>query len=541
MLYPKQEECLNTLLKAYKIKKHISQHHLYLSGEMGSGKTYIASRLLGKIGGKKALVSCPATVITKWQKVYCELNNKPIDSVYIYRKKDADNLFKAYHDDNIELIVVSQNNLADLLNDLTLKECPNAFYDLKKQIINKISSHLRPLKNWYEDTGMLYTRDDVFNMTEYVSYYERLKNAFSGFDFLLFDEVHAYTPGHLDFSAMDLLFATTDLPALMLTGTLFNQNLSNLWLLLMVTNPQLCASLASERVTNIHQSLQLKELRNYTFFNTEIWRKIAVKISLNQVKKKDDLKQRIMPLKPLTLTSVQKAWLMVAQENLKALKYSKAQIDQKTTAYLDFPSKEQPTLSKIAHHCRSDYQMALALLPLNVTKTAKYQRMMEILQANPQEKAIIFVQSAKLITQLNKMIPDSFTLPASLAKNKREAYINKQFNQENKRVGIMLAKKISVGIDIRGVKNIIWYQVPDDVAQILQAQRRIMRLDSGEDSKIYFLFYGETFQEEIIKEVSQSAIHNAANYNVRDTSNLAKMTHLLFEGLGENETNAKAD
>ena len=68
-----------------------------------------------------------------------------------------------------------------------------------------------------------------------------------------------------------------------------------------------------------------------------------------------------------------------------------------------------------------------------------------------------------------------------------------------------------------------------------------MRLDSGEDSKIYFLFYGETFQEEIIKQVSQSAIHNAANYNVRDTSNLAKMTHLLFEGLGKNETIAKTD
>lgn len=526
MLYPKQKDCLNLLLKGLRSKDHISQRHLYLSGEMGSGKTYIACAAIREMKAKKALVSCPATVINKWRDVYCKITGKNKDTVFIYKLKS--DLRKALEDDNIQLIIIEQRKLATALDSL-------AQIDFKHRVLDSISSLMRRESNDRIDGyTSLRLSDNMISDFEWVVPYLNRTKCLAKIDFLVFDEVHGYVPGHLDFSALHFLMLHTETPALFLTGTLFNQNIINLFLLLSSTNPELIASFPSD---SIFTSVSVNSLSDFGFFDANIWRKIAVKINLGQVKKVDDVKQDIMPLKPLELTPVQRAWLTVAQENLSSFsRYNKKQIDQKTTAYLDLPSKEQPILSMTNCRVKDDYQIALALTPIDPQKTAKFKELKKILAKSSNEKTIVFVQSPKLIKSLNELLPNSFVLPNKLDKSKRQDYINEQFNKENKQIGIMLPKKVSVGIDIYGVQNIVWYQVPDDVAEILQAQRRVVRMDSETASKVYFLYYGGTYQEDIIKQVSQSSVHNAADYNVRDDSNLARATHILFEGIGKNET-----
>lgn len=525
MLYPKQRECLDILLKGLQNKKHIAQRHLYLSGEMGSGKTYISCGALNEMHAKKAFVACPATVVGKWKKVYCELTDHDADSVFIYTK-GAD-LRSALKDDKITLIIIDQKKLATAFESM--------YAGFKKNVLASISSLMRRQAGGrlgeYSDMGLLAEMTQGFDGD--VSFMKEVPK-FSNIDFLIFDEVHSYKPGHLDFSVLHFMMLHTDAPALFLTGTLFNQNIFNLYLLLCSTNPALMATYHQEIAFHTH----VNELANFGFFDVNIWRKIAVKINLEQVKKTDVIRQDIMPLTPLKLTAVQKAWLKVAQENLATFnRYNEKQIDQKTTAYLDLPSREQPAITMTSKGIKDDYQIAMALLPIDPQKTAKFKKLKEILIKAGDEKTIIFVQSPKLIKNLNQLLPNSFILPSKIDKTRRQKYINDQFNKENKQIGIMLPKRVSVGIDIYGVQNIVWYQVPDDVAEILQAQRRIVRMDSESASKVYFLYYGDTYQESIIKQVSQSAVHNAADYNVRDESNLAKATHILFEGLDTNETN----
>ena len=49
MLYPKQQECVNQIINTFNTPNHISNHRIYLSGEMGVGKTYIASSVADKL------------------------------------------------------------------------------------------------------------------------------------------------------------------------------------------------------------------------------------------------------------------------------------------------------------------------------------------------------------------------------------------------------------------------------------------------------------------------------------------------------------
>ena len=76
MLYQKQQDVVNKLMLAYQ-KPILNEGHLYLSGEMGTGKTYITCGLLKQANTKRALVVCPASVTNKWKSVYEKFTNKP--------------------------------------------------------------------------------------------------------------------------------------------------------------------------------------------------------------------------------------------------------------------------------------------------------------------------------------------------------------------------------------------------------------------------------------------------------------------------------
>ena len=82
-LFPAQAQAVADAYNVIQQPNHISQHHLWLSGEMGVGKTYIASGFGQKINANRVLIVSPDTVTTKWQKVYQSFN--PNIKIHIYQ------------------------------------------------------------------------------------------------------------------------------------------------------------------------------------------------------------------------------------------------------------------------------------------------------------------------------------------------------------------------------------------------------------------------------------------------------------------------
>ena len=254
-----------------------------------------------------------------------------------------------------------------------------------------------------------------------------------------------------------------------------------------------------------------------------------------------------MPLNGIELSLEQQAWISIVQANVtdRGDTYKNRVICR----YLDRPTEDQPTITSRrsisnvtsnlnlpadSKHFQKSF-ISMQLTPTKLIDTPKFKQTQAILEKYP-EKTLIFVEDKKLIKDLAQHLPHADYLPNNLKKAKYSQYINDALN-DGTDIFIVTTSQISVGVDIDTASQIIWYQVPNDVAQIIQAQRRIYRLTSTKSSRIFYLFYKATHQEEIIKEVSQSAVHNAATYNVRQNDKLAQLTKILFPNLkGETES-----
>lgn len=514
MLYPAQQQAVNDLANAIHVPHHISDHHLWISGEMGVGKTYIASALAHDINAHRVLIISPETVTEKWEKVFQTFNPNAANHIYQPRK-DAETLLN-----QPDLTIVSHKNLF-------------------KFVVQQHCSLTEQPQEYFADRIKDYNRSNYSDFQNYnISTNEVIDNEFQkmNYDLIIIDEIHTVRPTIQEYAALNYLFQSLTCPMLALTGTIFNQNLSNLAQLLSDFNPSLMSSLQG----NFDAQYCLQNPAN---FYQKIWRYCAVQININNVEdlhRQNDIKQEIMPLNGIELSLEQQAWIEIVKANLTDR--SDTYKDRLICRYLDRPTADQPT---IASHRACDNSIianlpydsksfkkafvSMQLTPTKLADTPKYKQVQTILQKYP-EKTLIFVEDHKLIKELASLLPNAAYLPNNLKKAKYSQYINDALN-DGTDVFIVTTKQISVGVDIDTANQIIWYQVPNDVAQIIQAQRRIYRLTSTKSSRIFYLFYQETHQEEIIKEVSQSAVHNAAAYNVRQDDKLAQLTKILFPNL----------
>lgn len=525
-LFPAQAQAVADLYRAVKQPNHISQNHLWLSGEMGVGKTYIASGFGNQINAKRVLIVSPATVTTKWQKVYQSFN--PAVDIHIYQPRK---------DDETDLITTPQVNIVkhrDLVN--FIKSQYNLLHGHQSvlEIENNLIDNNRKRTNDFINDGYL----DFDYSTATHQILPKLD-----FDLIIFDEIHTIKPTTQEYAIMRYLIKNEPCPVLNLTGTIFNQNHEYLELMLWDVNPQIMQ--AVEYSNHRYYTDDTNSINDPAWFFTNIWQYIAVQVSLsdvNNLHKQDDIDQEIMPLNGIPLSSEQSAWISITHYQLNSLSKSKKYQDKLITNYLDFPSNKQPAI-KSTHVLNNSYRFfrdnktreitksfaSMQLTPTPLNETPKFKQVKSILKKYPQ-KTLIFVEDRHLIKQLTNLLPHAKLLPTSLAKSKYSQYINQALSDGTDNF-IVTAKQISVGVDIDTADQIIWYQVPTDIATIIQAQRRIYRLTSTKSSRIFYLFYQDTNQEEIIKEVSQSAVHNAASYNVRQDDNLAKISEILFPTL----------
>ena len=526
MLYPKQQECVNQIIDTFNTPNHISNHRIYLSGEMGVGKTYIASSVADKLTkGKRVLIVCPTSVVNKWQKVFTDIcGEKPI----IVTSKNLDEFLKRYAQTQSVSAIISETSAYRVLGKL--------YSEINYWNHNEFNTEVKHVLQWASS----YERS-----TAKVEYDIQIHSK-KIFDLTIFDELHTYKPTRKIFGVMGFILSQQPY-WLGLTGTIFNQNLSYLAYLIKLTHSDLLSMLTSSIPARLYANDSLIDdlssfvdiLSQPAVFTSSIWKKIAVQINLKDVQtnKQTSINQKIMPLHGIKLRPDQQAWLQLATLHLHNLQLSESRINHILTSYIDLPTQAQESIIKNAGTTSrvtttSQYLPALALKPIALDETPKYKQLVEILTKS--QKTIVFVQDAKLIKLLVKLIPKSFGVPISTRKQKVVGLVANQFKYND--VAIMSTKSASVGIDLNMATRVIWYQVPYDVATILQAQRRVLRLNSTKSSQVYFLFYDNTMQSEIISQVSKSAIRNAAVYNIRDNSSLAKITTMLFEGIDQHET-----
>lgn len=507
-LYPAQAEAVQALLNAYQDPDLTFQHHLYISGEMGVGKTYMASAVVAQLKPKRVLIVCPSSMPKKWQSVYEDFTGiKPI-------------IFKAVRSPK------AAEKKQELSKTAILKE--------KAVIVTSNDFYLFVKKVYDEDANFVDNMNKLATIVRKDGQDFDLKQDFKQyFDFIICDEIHTYKPTMQAFRALAYLCQSN--PELLgLTGTLFKQNIHELHLLLSLTNPEF---------NNLAYTDD--NLRDPAWFYPNIWRYISVPISLHdveiqQAKSEEDVKQDIMPLKGLTLSDEQKAWYELATYNLKHLGIANKRIDQVTTSYLDLPQESQPIVRRSSAdkinttentHVRGKYVTAMTLKPIKLDKTPKFKQLAGILKDNP-TNTIVFVQDTILGKILVNYLDKAFVIPNNLDKAEVAEYVNTRLDNDYN-VAIATVKQISTGIDLNSAHQIVWYQVPSDVTTILQAQRRVLRLNSTTDSKVWFLYYQNTAQEQTIIDASNSATNNAAAYNVRAKDNLAKVTGILFGNIDD--------
>ena len=522
MLYPKQAQTVDNLYHIYQQPNHISQGHLFISGEMGVGKTYMASALINKLQAKKTLIACPVSVAKKWQKVAQEYN--PDKTISIYNPKQNADL--------TDIVIVKQKDLYKF----ALKYLLTDIDDNK----NTHQANYNAAENAFEEYKTEISRGAkrIYNKVVSVDNYFAPEMIKQIFDFAIIDEIHLYQPTHQDFAVVALL-AQMKIKMLNLTGTIFNQNVAKLILLLMYTNRYLmkasCDLDASADDYDIASSKH--KCMDASWFYLNIWRYLGSQISLKDIEKKrdstDKINQTTMPLEGLNLTDEQKAWQTIAELQLNHLQITKNRQDLLITSYLDLPSRSQLSITK--HHnidsnifeLRKNF-ISMQLTPIEIQNTAKFKQLKSILQSNP-AKTLIFVLDNELLKRLPQVLPNTASLAKSVKKEKVADQLNELFTKYNNVV--VTIKQVSVGIDVNNAQNVIWYQVPNDIASIIQANRRVLRLNSTTPSKVWYLYYKETHQEEIITEVSKSAVNNAAAYSSRLDDNLARATQVLFGNL----------
>lgn len=482
----------------------------WLAGEPGVGKTYITSSVchdwLENHPNHHILIISPSNVIKKWHHVLKEYNP------------------------DVQIVKLTAKNINEHPADISILSNHNL------KLLEKLDNH--------------------------------------NFQFVAYDEFHEVQPGHRNFDRIAKFLnrdnenynnARNYHPALLaITGTVFNQEYKKLLELIKMTNPSIY-----DRNDNGHQ---LHNIFKLNIFINQIWQYIATTINLKNVNTslhKVEISQDIMPINLISLTNEEKAFYNFVQSRY-------AQINNSQTDYaadlLDFPSDDQfltkhtrrvskkPNVYEISQPKNTDYMLAnicnilkttgsnqydhmprknnyIAALTLNkitLTNTHKFNQLKQIIKTNPDQSILVLLNSNSHLKRLEKAI-NQMTIRQTAILNPRTSptqranVINNFLNTGNDRIMIANANTIKTGIDLNSVNIIVWYQLLNNLSDILQTQRRAQRLNSHDNSKVYYLAYKDTTQEDLIEQLSKSNTNNAGAYGARSTDALSQLKGILFD------------
>lgn len=481
-LLGKQSFITNKLKKLSTSQNKVLNKFVYLSGEMGSGKTYMTSALIASLDDSQSvIIVVPPLVQEKWKNVLQTFTNKHI-RFYNKHTNDFSGITIMKHS---QFHVFSQRYTPEFIK----------------------SNHI---------SMMIY--DEIHMMTA---------SKLAGLQHI--QDVHNKLPlANVPFSVA-------------LTGTIFNNNFMKLGELLFTTHPMLITRSISDR-SSMKSAFRKTYANDIYRFMANIWQYISLSISIDDVnlQKNDDndIHQEIEPIQPITMTREESLvyslnFLQVRAHTSEERAYARA------SALLDNPLDESSIYSYSKRATRRSlkkkYEIvtSLPLTSTELSKTQKYQSLIDILNnqntSSQEGPTLIYALDDALMERLaNTLVSEKFDA----------VYIDTQSIQHEgiKIVQDALASHdivitnpltISVGVDLSAA-TLVWYQLIDDVQTLLQAQRRIYRMNSTVKTHVYLLAYDESHQSSLVKEISNSAKYNAASHGSNLRDNLTKLTGYII-------------
>lgn len=503
-LFPQQQTIANQLIDAFNHPTIYTLNQFYLSGEMGSGKTYMGSWIASQyLKTHQILLVSPSQVIPKWMEI-----------------------LKGFMPDvEIQLLKNTKSSLENFNPDAQLT----------------ILDH----KSFY----LFDSPKNPFNFKKPV--------------FFIYDEIHTLAnKGYQSLkNCLNAMFAYNDSKCLYLTGTIFNQNMENLIQLLAITHPAMiqspdtihfdfnqnwrqqinCEPFDSNKALKLYASQYTHHLPR---FIANIWQYISVSIAIediqsNSVTDDDIVEQTIAPITPLKLSTEQKLFSEVVESQLLASGFDNTKAQFYISDAIDYPANTFIQKRKSSFHSTNGLKRtnqlvnglytSIPLMPIDFNQTSKMQALTKLLSDSSDDHFLIYATNHKICEQITESLNElGFS---TLNANQYPPFeIAAQMNQawENgTKVCVVDPTKVTTGVDLFA-EQCVWFQLLPNIADIIQAQRRIRRLSSTNNSIVTYLIYKNTFQEELAKQLSNVSKFNAATYGVKQKDELAQLTGIIL-------------
>lgn len=544
-LYQAQQSVVNTLTDAYQHENIYRDGKIYVSGETGVGKTYIGSVIAANqviAHHRRVLIVAPSTVVLKWKRVLTEANSSLEDQIScITRPKELAPLSSQVTIIAVKYLHQWINRYQDTLAQAD--QLPFLIFDeihkiQKSQLVAfanlvelQTSTKRMPMlllsgtifnRSWH-DLGQLLLLTHPFLVGQMFNMFHISSTLKSMPRFVCDRILH---PGDEGYSQLADIF-----PVTLSMADFDHYPWQSLHRDELSSEQQAIKKLAS-LATTYFASDKIYSLSN---FISQLWQYISVGIGLDDVDELsssiNDVKQEVMPITPIPLSKLEKTYLQMTRQFYRGTNSQTREMF--IMNYLDQPARSN--LLKPRQFGRVNwvsnqqmYYVNFKLKPITIKETVKFARLQKIIQQAPDKRYLIYAHDSQVIKILCDEL-NAFTLTDDIDSTQYASYINTQYEQGHN-IAVIDPRKISEGIDI-SADYLIWYQLIDNYNQMLQAQRRVYRLNSTRKSRVYYLIYEDTQQERTAKNLSNAAKNNAAVYGAREEDNLAKLTGILLKGI----------
>src|SRR5699024_10279639 len=344
-LYATQQNVVNELEE--KINQyHKTKHQMYLSCEMGTGKTYMGSQIIADYveDGFKVFVVAPNTVITKWH-----------DVMQSFKSDLTINQMKA-------------KSPFDSQADVSLIASKDLNVWTKQQIDDEIGNN-QPLI----DDKVLLVFDEIHQAKKSIyEGFERLYKALKNNNNYLFHGVYA-------------------------TGTIMEGEVSEI------------ADIIA-RTHGGNPSIIKDDLRNnFPRFVYNYWSDISVSTSIEDVQEleenQQEIKQEIAPIEKIELTDEQRLFMEVIESQLESANINPERVPNISSNFVDNPEKD--LVYKVSRRVGTNalkkgqyIDLALPLKELNFKNTSKFQKLLNLIQNSGDDKILVYANDDDTIKTL---------------------------------------------------------------------------------------------------------------------------------------------
>ncbi len=582
--YPVQGEVIKGLSKALYRE---GRNHLFLVGEMGTGKTFISlSSIFLSARPVRVLVVCPGHLVEKWMREAREtipdvevtnLSVKNVISVLdgfrVVRQRPWVNEIYVISKERAKLSY-GWRQAANYHRTSKFPHCPRCGKVLQDKNENILTSENLKKKRYFCGCGEALWQADPklrrFSPSEYIKRYLR-----NFFDMVILDEIQDFKAGEsLQGQAMGMLVGSRT-KCLCLTGTLNGGYADDIFYLLYRVE----AGLLRSEGFDYRKSRQWLEA--YGTIEHEM------KIDDNdhhygRGKKKNVIVRKRPGVSPLVVGKylLDRSCFIRLADVIEGLPPYEEKVvmlgmtEKQETEYRFFEKKLKHAVKKYKHKALSSMLQALLSYPdscvvfeENVPIRDRTGEVLEMIHAPlidekllPKEEELLnlvreevssgrkilcyltFTGSRDIRPRLKKILEDTGfrvgVLDVTVEPQKREAWIEKHVGEMD--VLLVNAELVKTGLDLYAFPTVVFFQTSYNIFTLRQAARRSWRIGQTKPVRVYFFCYQGTMQEiaisliakklEVALIVEGDLPEGLAEYAVDTSSIIEEMGKALIEG-----------